>query len=107
MKYSFDPYQERLLNWKIRQNMVLQIFLNAWWNADADTRKEIGYTFATVDNSKVIVDPEGLKAVEVVVYGNTMRVAWFRSFRDYQELDRLGQAYTQKREKSVGRVKAS
>ena len=102
MTLTLDPYQERLLNWKLKQNIVLQIFLNAWWNASKEEREEIGYTIATINGKKVIRDPDNQIAAELAAHGNIFRVVWFRSFQDYEEIDRLGQMHTKRETVQIG-----
>lgn len=107
MTLTNDPLKGTLSNWRLKQNIVLLIYLNAYFSKDTDARMNMPYTVSTQLGKKGLKDRDGHLACEFEAVGNTFLVNWYRSFADYTEIDRIGQLYNPRVEAHSGRTKAN
>lgn len=98
MKYTLDPEYDNLQNWKVYQNVVLDIFLNEWWMRSNDVRVQLPYKVSTDGPDKTILDSEGRIVCQFLIT-NTSHIVleWIRSWRDFEAIDSLGQSLRKER----------
>lgn len=80
---------KEIQQWKIRQNMVLTIFLNVYIETPFEERKMFPVKLKTGERN-YIVDHDGNELCEYSLTDGVGFVHWFRTFDDYELIDRLG-----------------
>lgn len=84
-----DPMQAQIQNWKIRQNAVLSLFLNAYISLPAEEKEKLPVRLKEGER-RYVVDLKGNELCEYSMIDKVPFVHWYRSFDDYDILDRLG-----------------
>lgn len=93
--------QKQIQQWKIRQNMVLTIFLNVFLETPSKERNKLPVKLKTGERN-YIVDHDGNELCEYSLNDGVGHVHWFRTFDDYELIDRLGRDEDSRTE-TVGR----
>lgn len=87
-----DPHAPDLLNYRIHQNIVLDIYVNMWFTLEDKDRRVMPYAVVIEENQpKRIMDKEGKVASEFGIHNSQITVYWLRSWKDFDQLDRWGQ----------------
>ena len=102
-KLVLDPYHDRLAKYRLQQNLVATIYLNAWFKAKNNNQEgKMAYQLATSGadetNRQYFVDKDGQIAAEVAIIKKNVVVKWFRSLEDYKRMDQIGQRMRRKEE---------
>lgn len=83
---------EKIQNWKLRQNMVLTLFLNTWIQLNVEERENLPVRVQT-GAQNFVTDVEGNELCCYSMIDSMPYVHWFRSFDDYDILDKIGREY--------------
>jgi hypothetical protein len=104
MTLTNDPLKPQLSNWRLKQNIVLLIYLNVVWNTESKDRASLPYSLVKRDGMGQLLDADGRIACTFEAVGSTFLVKWYRSWFDYEEMDRVGQLHTPRVEVFSGRT---
>ena len=96
MTLTTDPLRPQLSIWRLKQDIVLLIYLNTWWSNEQE-RPSMPYTLGTRNGKKVLLDQDGHIACEFEAVGSTFHVVWYRSWDDYEHIDQYGQEHAPRR----------
>jgi len=93
-----DPLGPVMVNHRISQNIVLDIYITEWFNLAEENRRYAPYQVVIEDQkTKYMVDKEGKVVCEFGIHNNAINVYWIRSWKDYQTMDLWGQSQKSQR----------
>jgi hypothetical protein len=84
--------QSKIQKWKIRQDMVLTIFLNTWFTLSQEQKADMPVQILLGDPN-ALVSREGQILCEYTMKGSMPYARWYRTVEDYEYIDELGQTY--------------
>ena len=78
--------------WKLKQNMILTLFMDGWFRLDEEDRAEQPYRFTLEKPINKILNPDGTVVCEFEFLEGNLNVIWLRGPEDLIALDEAGQA---------------